>query len=836
MYARRSASAAILVPTPLREPAEAIMIFSLAPLRRLLTPQRLGLGLGACLALGASPSFAQSLDYSVARIDLIQTIPNVTLVADKPMFVRAHVVFSGTQPSGTTIDGILRVFVDGVEASYSPVYSDNGPLTPPENIRLGMENDTLNFIFQPPATGDLVVSVEVNPPGAGQAIEVDYSNNLSTKASQTVVRTRVPKIIYVPIDYRPNGGGASLPNLDLIEPGAGDNFIQGIYPTADFLYRPSDAPSKLWTTSLSSTGSALLSSLLTDLNMSVPKADFIYGWVPGSLPYNGQANGVPGKAGMGNTQTIRHQRTFAHELGHLLGRNHINNIIGVNGVDVERHLNITESLPRMKPGSLFDVMVAGLLTNQAWVYDVNYEFYITRPAFTSESASITDSEEEHLLLAGVWEREVGSLELLDSVAFRGAVPSEQVPLLGADLIVRVDRGALGSESFGYRINPTTDNCAQEATASSKDSDSVDGAGASAPFSVVLPTHVTPGSVQRVELLNGADQTRLLDLQRSLNAPQVQLSPARRSAADGDLMHLDWNVQDADGDAVLHYLRFSPDGHQRVNLGTAMQVEQFQIDMTQLPEIEPGLAYFELLSSDGLHTSRLRIPASMGETQQRDGAVNAPRTEVLTPDSGLSFPKAATVILHSSGWDLEDKAIGGASLSWSSDLDGVIGSGRLLSVADLSVGTHVLTVTATDSSGMTGSDSTTITITDRPLPFLAAVADRNAGSNPASYAAEAPVLGSVWNASLDLTSTGHSSGQVVIFSAAASLTLGQGQVLLVGGSRLASLPMMSGSVLNFSANIPNNMALLGTTFYTQGVHLFGVQPFALSNAQDLTVGF
>lgn len=810
------------------------MSFSLASLQRLLTPKRLSLGLGACLALGAHPSFAQSLDYSVARIDLIQTIPNVTLVADKPMFVRAHVVFSGTQPSGTTIDGILRVFVDGVEASYSPVYSDNGPITPPDNIRLGMENDTLNFIFQPPATGDLVVSVEVNPPGAGQADEIDYSNNLTTKASQTVVRTRVPRIIYVPIDYRPSGGGANLPDLSLIEPGAGDNFIQGIYPTSDFLYRPSDAPSKLWTASLSSTGSALLSSLLTDLNMAVPKADFIYGWVPGALPYNGQANGVPGKAGMGNTQTIRHQRTFAHELGHLLGRNHINNIIGVNGVDVERHLNITEGLPRMKPGSLFDVMVAGLLTDQAWVYDVNYEFYITRPAFTSESASLTDSEEEHLLLAGVWERERGTLELVDSLAFRGAIPSEQVPLVGADLIVRVERGSLGSESFGYRINPTTDSCAVEAAAKGTDSES--GADGSAPFSVVLPTHVTPGSVERVELINGADQSRLLELRRSAKAPEVQLSQARRSASHGDLLQLDWEVQDADGDAIRHYLRFSPDGHQRVNLGTAMQVQQFQVDMRQLPEIVPGRAYFELLSSDGLHTSRQRIPVIMGESQQRDGFVNAPRTEVLTPDSGMSFPRGATVILHSSGWDLEDKALGGAAISWSSDLDGTIGTGRLLSVADLSVGTHVLTVTATDSSGMTGSDSTTISVTDRPLPYLAAVADRNAGSNPASYAAEAPVLGALWNATLDLSTTGHNSGQVVIYNAAASLTLGQGQVLLVGGSRLATLPLMSGSMLNFSANIPNDMALLGSTFYSQAVHLFGVQPFALSNAQDLTVGF
>ena len=42
--------------------------------------------------------------------------------------------------------------------------------------------------------------------------------------------------------------------------------------------------------------------------------------------------------------------------------------------------------------------------------------------------------------------------------------------------------------------------------------------------------------------------------------------------------------------------------------------------------------------------------------------------------------------------------------------------------------------------------------------------------------------------------------------------------------------------NWTETIPNNPALVGTTYYTQALHYLGVTPFALSNAQDLTVGY
>jgi outer membrane protein assembly factor BamB len=114
--------------------------------------------------------------------------------------------------------------------------------------------------------------------------------------------------------------------------------------------------------------------------------------------------------------------------------------------------------------------------------------------------------------------------------------------------------------------------------------------------------------------------------------------------------------------------------------------------------------------------------------------------------------------------------------------------------------------------------------------------RNAGSNPASYAASAPALGSTWTANVDLGLTGHTHAQVVGYGSPVNIVLKGGQVLLVGGPRIFQLPVKSGPVAEWSALVPNDPALVGLAIHSQAVHLFGVTPFALSNAQDLVAGY
>ena len=52
----------------------------------------------------------------------------------------------------------------------------------------------------------------------------------------------------------------------------------------------------------------------------------------------------------------------------------------------------------------------------------------------------------------------------------------------------------------------------------------------------------------------------------------------------------------------------------------------------------------------------------------------------------------------------------------------------------------------------------------------------------------------------------------------------------------ALPLKPGPIASWSAPVPNDPSLAGIVVYTQAVHVFGVTPFALSNAQDLVLGY
>ena len=92
-----------------------------------------------------------------------------------------------------------------------------------------------------------------------------------------------------------------------------------------------------------------------------------------------------------------------------------------------------------------------------------------------------------------------------------------------------------------------------------------------------------------------------------------------------------------------------------------------------------------------------------------GAPNtAPTASIATPASASVFADGELVSFSGSGADAEDGDVS-ASLVWTSNLDGQIGSGASFSTAGLSVGNHTITATATDSGGLQGSDSITLEV-------------------------------------------------------------------------------------------------------------------------------
>ncbi|MEM9593333.1 MAG: hypothetical protein AAGD06_03680, partial [Acidobacteriota bacterium] len=91
-----------------------------------------------------------------------------------------------------------------------------------------------------------------------------------------------------------------------------------------------------------------------------------------------------------------------------------------------------------------------------------------------------------------------------------------------------------------------------------------------------------------------------------------------------------------------------------------------------------------------------------------GANTAPSASISAPTNGSSFDQGTSVTFTGAATDAEDGALTG-SLSWSSSLDGVIGTGGSFSTSALSVGSHTVTASVADSGGLTASASVNVTI-------------------------------------------------------------------------------------------------------------------------------
>ena len=662
------------------------------------------LGLAA-LGLGQTEASAQTFDAVINDIEVNQAIQTGTtpLTAQRTTFVRVQVGLTNPPSVPVDLDGIMRVFINGVEAEYSPIYSLNGPYPAENSPDLSKQKGTLNFLFRPPISNNVVLEVEINPAGPNFVPESNTANNITSTPTLAFLERNTPEIAYSPIDYRPGGGGTpNVPNAVLIEPGSGDNFMQGIYPAPDFSYHRTDAPSKLWTGNLSGSGSSLISSLLSDRNLMVPKPEFIYGWVPGGLPYNGQAF-LNSSAAMGNTQSFKFQRTFSHEVGHNVGLNHTSWNIQEFGVDVEHHLNVTENLPVIKATSLRNIMDAGLDTDQAWVRGTHYDWFYNHSKFTN--ISFPDAGGTSLMFTGAWNLKTGQIELHNVLEVPGYELTPAVSDQVADFNVRAYRAGKLTDEIAIMGSTSADSCADSGMP-------MDDVG----LQIMLPLNA--GQIDRLEILpmNGTDAAPLV-MQRSEGVPQVQFTGA---VAQGDVsgngkVLVSWSAIDIDGDDLQYYLTFSNDGVNVTPLASGIRATEFEVDLSKLARLRDGQGFFELRASDGLNTTLVRSSTLKGSNTFFADAGNSPWVFICTPDEGKNYKKGASVAFHSSSWDLEDRGLTNPAITWTSSLDGAIGTGRMIMNAGLSVGSHVITVTATDSDAMTATDTVNITITDRDLP-------------------------------------------------------------------------------------------------------------------------
>jgi len=129
------------------------------------------------------------------------------------------------------------------------------------------------------------------------------------------------------------------------------------------------------------------------------------------------------------------------------------------------------------------------------------------------------------------------------------------------------------------------------------------------------------------------------------------------------------------------------------------------------------AAFNAVLSDGNHTITTSVVDYGGKEGSDSISITVgtpndpPSVSITSPSDGATFGTGETVNFTGSASDTEDGDLS-ASIQWSSNLDGSLGSGSSPS-AELSDGTHTIIATVTDSGGENASASIQITVGSPP---------------------------------------------------------------------------------------------------------------------------
>ncbi len=158
-------------------------------------------------------------------------------------------------------------------------------------------------------------------------------------------------------------------------------------------------------------------------------------------------------------------------------------------------------------------------------------------------------------------------------------------------------------------------------------------------------------------------------------------------------------------------------------------------------IGTGTAFNRTLSA-GTHTITLTATDSKGARGSASRTITVgqppnqpPTSTIASPAAGASYTTSQTISFQGSGVDPEDGTLSGASLVWTSNLSGQLGTGGSFS-RTLPAGTHTITLTAADSKGAYGSASRTITVGQPNQPPTATI---TSPPNGASYTTTQAIL-------------------------------------------------------------------------------------------------
>ena len=190
------------------------------------------------------------------------------------------------------------------------------------------------------------------------------------------------------------------------------------------------------------------------------------------------------------------------------------------------------------------------------------------------------------------------------------------------------------------------------------------------------------------------------------------TPKGGETLSGDAVEVSWTASDPDGDPLAFTIQYSADGGQ--NWETVEEnIREQKVLIDRIDLSGSASALFRVLATDGIHTT---VATSKSFALARVSPVVA----ILSPDPDEAYVVGETVTLEAYAYDPDSGTVADENVSWSSSIDGALGTGVEIDVATLSAGTHTITVTVKNNAGAPVTVSSKLLVVARAsdLPVVA----------------------------------------------------------------------------------------------------------------------